>query len=82
MAQVRAVVNLVLRRSSFASDWLARPNMLLSNVEVMFSVPSSYATLSCMHSRRCLKVKHLRTAKRADWSLTADLKRHPQRSSK
>ena len=71
-------MNLVLRRSSFASGWLTRPDMLLSDVEVMFLVPSSYATLCCMHSRRCLEVKQLRIAERAKRSLAADLKRHPQ----
>ena len=77
VAQVRAVMDLVLRRSSFASNWLARPNMLLSDVEVMFPLPSRYTTLCCMHSSRCLQVKQLRTAKRAKRSLAADLKRHP-----
>ena len=81
MSYVRAVMNLVLRRSGFAFEWLTRPNMLLSNIEIMFPVPSSYATLRCMHSRRSLDVKQLRTAEGAIRSLAADLERHSQRCS-
>jgi len=51
------MLNLVLHGSNMRSCGATRMRMTVGNIEVMFPVPVSYATLRSVYSRRGLDVQ-------------------------